>query len=348
MKRESTSIEAAYDRAWPPAEWRDVHVVLAVSGGADSVAMLRAALVAKQRAGGRGRLHVAHLNHGLRGAEATADARWVAELCRRLDVPLELGQADVAAAAAEQGDGWESAARSARYDFIRETAERLGARFVAVAHTADDQVETTVHRLIRGTGLAGMAGMPQSRPLSSTVSLVRPLLAVRRAEVRRYLHALGQDFREDSTNVDGRFTRNRLRHELLPLVRAEFNADVDEAILRLARQAGEAQQVISQLARRLTESNVETTYSCAENAPAECVRIAIGLLADEPELVVREICKAAWTNAGWPLQEMGFAQWQQLAELIVGGERGKSAIFPGGIRAERLADSLVLRSIREK
>ena len=134
----------------------------------------------KKEASGSGTLYVAHLNHALRGSDADADEAWLKALCQRWNVPLELGRANVSEIAVQHGDGLEAAARTARYDFLRQTAERLGARFVATAHTSDDQVETVLHRLVRGTGLAGLAGIPITRPISPSVTLVRPLLDVRR------------------------------------------------------------------------------------------------------------------------------------------------------------------------
>src|SRR6476646_5281935 len=156
--------------AWPCDQWQDAHVLLAVSGGADSVALLRAVLSLKDTCGGRGAVHVAHLNHALRGDAAAADQAWLDKLCRRLGVSLVVGRSDVRSRAAEQGDGLEAAAREARYEFLSSTAEQLGARFVATAHTADDQAETVLQRIVRGTGLAGLAGIPSSRRLSSSAT----------------------------------------------------------------------------------------------------------------------------------------------------------------------------------
>ena len=354
--QESEAFELAVEQAWPAAEWRDVHVVLAVSGGPDSVALLRAALAIKGRAGGRGRIHLAHLNHGLRGTAAAADQAWLAALCRPLGVPLEVAHTDVSALAAEQGDGWEAAARTARFDFLRDTAERLGARFVAVGHTADDQVETVLHRLIRGTGVAGLAGMPATRPLAPTVALVRPLLGVGRREVLAYLDAIGQGYCRDVTNDEPRFTRNRLRHQLLPLLRSDFNPDVDRAVLRLAKQAGELQQAIGRIADELVTRCVNFERAPAADvaskpnanaaaAPVAELRIDCRLLADQPPVVVREVCKAAWSRAGWPLQEMGFDQWQQIACLATGDAAVAPVNLPGGIRGQRLGTTLHLRLV---
>lgn len=334
------NLELAIVTAWPTPSWCDTHVVLGVSGGADSVAMLRAVVGLKARAGGSGRAIVAHLHHGLRGPAADEDQSWLENRCRRLDVPLEVGRADVAA----DGDGWEGAARAARYDFLRRTAERIGARFVAVAHTADDQAETVLHRLLRGTGLAGLAGIPRLRPLSPSVSLVRPLLEVRRTDVLQYLAAIGQDYRNDISNADSRWTRNRLRNELLPLLRDRYNPEVDQSLRRLARQAGEAQQLVAELAAKL----VESCLTIDSAAKPSIVRVNCRVLAGQMPLVAGEVCKAAWMRIGWPLQAMGFHEWQLLAEMVKGKPNAAAVNLPGNVRAWREEEELVLERCVEK
>jgi tRNA(Ile)-lysidine synthase len=325
MASRPDNLVSALTTAWPAEQWRDVHVVLAVSGGADSVAMLRLMADAKRRAGGAGRLIVAQLHHGIRPVESAADVAWLADLCQRLELPCEIGAADVPGLANRAGDGIEAAARAARYQFLRETAERFGARFVAVAHTADDQAETVLHRFLRGTGIGGLAGMPRSRPLSPAVQLVRPLLDVRRYQIEQYLAAIGQEFRTDATNADRRFTRNRLRHELLPLLRADFNPDVDAALTRLAEQAAEVQQLITPMAEALVERAIQIE--------PDRLRIDRRQLAAEPPPLVREACKLAWIAMGWPLQRMGFDEWQQLHSLITAEISGPLNL-PAGMRAE--------------
>ncbi len=313
-------------------EWCDSHVVLGVSGGPDSVAMLRAMFALKATIGGRGKLHIAHLNHGMRGEAADADESWLKALCVRLGLPLEAKRTDVAAVATEQGDGWEAAARTARYDFLRQAAERIGARFVATAHTADDQAETVLHRILRGTGIEGLAGMAKARPLSASVALVRPMLNVRRSEIVEYLATIGQDYRTDATNCDTRWTRNRLRHGLLPQLRERYNPQVDAAVTRLAAQAAEAQQLIAGLAAELARD-------CVVAIPTRA-RIDCGKLVGQPPIVVREVFRIAWSQTGWPEQSMGFDQWQQLAALA-GGLNSQVLNLPGNIRARR-DDSFVM------
>lgn len=327
------------EQAWLAEQWRGVHALLAVSGGADSVALLRAMSALKERHGGPGEVHVAHLHHGLRGAEADDDQNWVARLCQCLGVRLWTGRVEISESDAREG--WEAAARSARYQFLARTAEQVGARFVATAHTADDQVETVLHRVLRGTGFEGLAGIPPTRPLSPSVTLVRPMLSISRAEVVSYLVDLRQDFRTDSSNRTSLFTRNWLRNELLPMIRNKLNRDVDGALLRLSRQARDVQQALTIHVDRLIESYAELAQN-ADNGAAGGFSVVCRPLRGEPSLVIHELCKRVWQRLGWPLRDMGYDQWRQLADFVLAGE-GPVIMLPGAIRAEARDGVLVLR-----
>jgi tRNA(Ile)-lysidine synthase len=342
-------LETQFDTAWPAEGWRDSHVVLGVSGGADSVAMLRATLRLKAAVGGDGQLFVAHFNHGLRADEANADEAWLTDLCRELSVPLATGLLDDPSVLASQGDGLEAAARTARYDFLRRTAERLGARYVATAHTANDQAETVLHRILRGTGLAGLRGILPTRELSPSVVVVRPLLSVTRADVLEYLNALGQDYRSDSTNANLKWTRNRLRHELLPLLRQRFNTDVDNALVRLARHANEAQQVIEGRAEQLVSKYVSVHFAPEPGGSkgptttsASRIHIDCRPLITEPAVVIREVCRAAWVQANWPQQALTFDHWRQLAHLATDADSPAVVNLPGNVRAYKSDQILIL------
>jgi tRNA(Ile)-lysidine synthase len=316
-------LESQLAQAWPPADWAGVTVVVAVSGGGDSVALLRA-LVALKTDGG-GRIVAAHLNHQLR-PEADADEQFVVELCQKLGVPCEVERIAIEPLAVASGDGIEAAARSARYAFLKRAAERHGARFVATAHTADDQAETILHRIIRGTGVRGLSGMRRTRLLGHAV-LIRPLLDLRGEELRDYLDALQQPYRHDASNSNVRFTRNRLRHEVLPRLQKQFNVDVAGALLRLGALAGEAQAVIDAL--------VDAQYEqCVTVENSGAVRIDLHRLLEQPRYVVRELLMTTWQRQSWPMQAMGSVQWNELCELAVATQSPMRKTFPGGISAE--------------
>jgi len=329
--------EAALAASWPPADRLAVPVVLAVSGGADSVALLRGMVSLREQAGpatDQSALIVAHLNHGLRGADAEEDARFVADLAARLGLPVEIGRADTAALADAEGDGLEAAARQARYRFCLEVAQRHSARYVATGHTADDQAETILLRIVRGTGIRGLAGMPRARPLSPAVSLIRPLRGFRRRQVAEYRESLGQAFREDAGNQDPRFTRNRVRHGLLPLLAEQYNRRVDEALLRLGGLADEVRQVVDAEADRLRRQ-------CVRDDSSGGLLIDCAALSGESEYLIREFLIALWREQSWPRQAMGRREWQALADLARGPAEN-ALTLPGNILAKKEGNQLLL------
>jgi tRNA(Ile)-lysidine synthase len=323
--------------AWPPDVWRDVTVLVAVSGGADSVALFRGLTAVRQP--GPGRLIAAHFNHGLRGAESDADEAYVGNLADAFQVPFVVGHVQDEAAASSGSLSSEAGAREARYRFLRRAAQQVGARYVVTAHTADDQAETVLHRILRGTGVTGVAGIRRFRQFLPHVALVRPLLDFRRAEVTEYLRAIHQPFREDPTNADIRFTRNRIRHELLPQLARDYNDDVVTAITRLASLAGEVQTVVDDMVEELAER-------CVKHRPASAVVIDCEALRGSRRFIIRELLASAWRGQDWPLQAMGLQQWEELAELAVGtsGSNMQPSVkfFPGGVRAERRGGTLTL------
>ena len=322
--------------SWPPSAWQDVTVLLAVSGGADSVALLRGmAVLGLQGSGaqGLGRLVVAHYDHALR-EQAAADGAFVEDLGRKLSLATVCGRAAPGEVAAAARDGLENAARAARYAFLEQSAGELGARYVCTAHTADDQAETILHRIVRGTGLEGLAGMARLRPLGPAATLVRPLLAFRRAEVRDYLADLGQACREDETNDDLRFTRNRIRRDLLPRLAGEFNAGVTDALLRLGTIAADVQHVLKDEVERLAARAVKPWQ-------AGTVELDCRILSQARRHLVRELFADQWRRQGWPLVDMSFDHWNDLAELAQ-HDTSATRVLPGNIRAARRGDWVVL------
>jgi len=304
-------------------------VVAAVSGGADSVALLHA-LIAARDLGSPFPVILAHLNHQLRGAESDADEAFTAELHGRLvsaGVPaltLRLGRIDVAAQARAEGANLEATARRVRYHWLAEIAREAGARWVATGHTADDQAETVLHRLLRGTGLQGLRGVAAQRQLEPGIGVVRPLLRTKRSEIIAYLRRLNQPYREDSTNRDPAYTRNRIRLELLPYLAERYNPAVATALARLAEQADEVCQD--------EEAAAVSLLSAAELPHAGTMLVFDRTrLAAAPRRLTRAALRFAWAREGWPLDAMGYDAWDRLAGLVH-GEIGDLDL-PGSIHA---------------
>ncbi|MDB5342151.1 MAG: tilS [Schlesneria sp.] len=279
-------------------------ILIGVSGGADSVALLLGLVQVRDEY--TLSLTVGHLNHQLRGDASDADAEWVRLLCDRLQVPIEIG----ISANLPQNRGLEEAARDARHSFLDRTALALHCEVIATAHTADDQAETVLHHIFRGTGLSGVRGIPETRLTPSARRLVRPLLAIRRELIERYLAELGQDFRTDATNADTSLTRNWLRHTLLPDLRTQFGPQVDLSLNRLAEQAADVEQTLNILAEHLLNQAV---LDCQPNS----VRLNTRLFADQPLHLIRESFRLLWRRQQWPLQSMGFTEWNRVADVAL-------------------------------
>ncbi|MFC1933800.1 tRNA lysidine(34) synthetase TilS [Chloroflexota bacterium] len=214
-------------------------LLLAVSGGQDSVCLLR--ILVKLQEELDIELHVAHLNHQLRGTESEADARYVSQLAHQFSVPVTIEKRDVKAYQARQRISLEEAAREVRYTFLAEVARFIGADRVAVGHTTDDHIETILMHLIRGTGTRGLRGLQASsywQSSDSSLAIIRPLLRVSRQETADYCREHQLMPRIDTSNLSLLPLRNRIRHQLLPLLQS-YNPQVTEALLRTARIAGD-------------------------------------------------------------------------------------------------------------
>ncbi len=307
-------------------------MVVAVSGGADSVALLRT-LDAARDPRSPIPLVLAHLNHQLRGRESDDDEDFVVDLHTRLSAAghpcLSLCRArlDIAAQARAKRENLEALARRERYRWLAEVARSHGISWIATGHTANDQAETVLHRLLRGTGLRGLRGIAARRELEPGLTVVRPLLAATRTEILAYLQELSQPYRQDSTNDDRAYTRNRIRHELLPHLAARYNPAVVGVLARLAQQANDAY--------RIEEAAALTLLSEAELPRAgPLVIFDRARLRVAPRHQVREMFHAVWTREDWPLSGMDHAAWERLAGVVFDGS---SAVdLPGGLHARRL------------
>lgn len=308
---------------------RHARVLVAVSGGADSVALLRG--LCEFASEFSLELCVGHLNHRLRGTDSDDDATWVSDLATKLCLTCEVGT--VASDVLSPDDsGLEETARQLRYRFFDQTACKLNCPMVALAHTADDQVETILHRVLRGTGIAGLRGMQSMRQSEQGFRIVRPLLGIRRTQLEDYLRDRNQAFRTDVTNQDAAMTRNRLRHQVLPILRDQINPQVDTALLRLAQQASEVEDFLNQYVSRLVSQTL------LDQQP-DSFRIDVRGLLDQHRHVLREFFRHLWIRQAWRLQGMGAEQWNRLADVIA---TRQTIVMPGKIEVRFHSESLLV------
>lgn len=321
-------------------------VLVGVSGGTDSVALLTGlhrltASAEKSKVTGPPlEVIVAHVDHQLREDSAT-DAAWVRNLAEQLGLSCRIEAVNVADRMVRTGGSTEEAARNARYETLVRVAEEEGCAALAVAHHADDQAETILHHLVRGTSVTGLRGMRWARPMpcsgdalpGQNIQLIRPMLGIRRAELEAWLEEIGQNFRDDSTNTDDAFTRNRIRHELLPLLEQSFNPQIRKALTTLAGHAAEVSNLLSDLALPLVQDALVQSSECS-------LRISCPPLENQHPILIRETLLTVWRQANWPLQRMGHREWQKLCDLV---QRDSGAVsLPERIDARRRGQLLIL------
>jgi len=320
--------------SFPPEDWAPFPVVLAVSGGADSVA-LACAVASIANADAKKQLHIAHFQHGLRPEDAAAECELVQSLAMQNGVTFHTETGNTDTTAQQDGDGLEAAARKLRYVFLAKIAEKTAARYILTAHHCDDQVETVLHHFLRGTSLRGLAGMKRARQLGAA-TLLRPLLDFSKTEILDYLTAIRQPFCEDPSNKSTAHLRNRLRNEVLPFLEKTMGRDVKTAIRSLQRNAREATEMLEALTHPLLLNNVTRN--------GEEVLLKVEQLLDKPSYLVQEVIAELFRREGWPLQQMTREKWQRIAEMV--GKEMPAEDFPGGIAVRSDVHRLLFRRRR--
>lgn len=291
---------------------RDGLVLCALSGGKDSMALLHALHALREELGFS--LHAAHYNHRLRGEESQRDALFVEDYCRERGIPLTLGSGDVAEVARAAGRGIEETARDLRYAFLEDTAKHLGASRIATAHQAEDNLETLLLNLVRGTGLRGLGGIPPVRG-----AIVRPLLQTTREEIEAYLAAEGVPFVEDSSNEETVYRRNRLRHEVLPVLR-ELNPRLTESATAAIRSLREDEAYLEARALEVFRE----ALPAEEGLVLPTKRLSMLPAAIAPR-VIRRMLEGIEASAPTGAHITG------ILEVIRGGDPSASLRLPGGI-----------------
>lgn len=306
------------------------HVLVGVSGGADSVALLYALHHLRPRLSFS--LTAVHVHHGLRGAEADADAEFVSLLAWRLGVPCGVEKVDVAQRARREGISVEMAGRQARHEIFARVARAVGADRVATAHHADDQAETVLLRLLRGTGVQGLGGMAEKTELNG-VTYIRPMLEARHGQAVAFLRAHGLAWREDATNDDPTLLRNRVRRELLPFLEARFSPAVRSNLTRTADIVREDQAWLEQMV---------APWAQAARAPGQALRLRV--LNRMPAAARRRVLGAWLLEQGLPVERLDVALWERCEAWRVATTARLS--LPGGLLLVRSGGRLQVEQTR--
>lgn len=299
-------------------------VVLAgVSGGMDSITLLHILWTLRKER--RFTLQVVHFNHLIRGAQADADAGLVRELAGALGLPAIVERCDVPAFRAARGLSLEEAAREARYAFFERACRRTGAVRVALGHHADDQAETILLNLLRGAGPAGLKGIPPVRG-----PYIRPLLNVRRREIAAYCRRHRLPFREDASNREDTYTRNRIRLHLIPRLEREYNPRLVEALVHLGQICREEDAYLEEQAAGL--------YLVAEREPeagGPALELDIEALRTAPPPLRRRLLRRAWRKLTGSPADLSYVHVQALLEMLDNPAGGRTVVLPGRAKAVR-------------
>ncbi len=326
----------ANDMVAPNERW-----LLAVSGGMDSMAMLHALIMLKEHSGLPADLHVAHLNHQLRAEESEQDAEFVRLAAETLKTPISVETKDIESIAKKDGKSLETCARDERYHFLVKTAKEFHCHKIVTAHNADDQTETILYRILRGTGLRGLSGIPAKRRSSQEddcqIELIRPLLTTSRETIEQFVQMHQISFRNDSSNEETTFTRNRIRHSLLPLIKEQFNPNIFSAIQQLGNIAQWQNELLHSDIHQLINDVIITKTSYR-------IELSCDLLRKTALIQQAELLHEALKIIQQPLQHIGYKQIKTLLDLVNEPNVTKIIQLPDSLQAEFKNDILSLNN----
>ncbi len=317
--------------------------VVGVSGGPDSTLLLHAMQAVSARRGLSWSVQVAHLHHGMRGGEADADAEFVRALAEKLGLAMHLERTDIPRIVEDQGGSLEEVARQRRYEFLERVALKSGSECVAIGHHADDNAETILHRIVRGTGLKGLGGMSAIRAIrpGSRIRLVRPFLAHRRGVIEGLCRELGLETRSDASNLSTDFTRGRIRNLVMPMLRKSMNPGIADALLRLGEQARWLGEYLDDTAARAFDSLI-----VAED-PRRIVLNARALLGKQT-LTQAAVVRRAITQILGGEADLSFTHVEAVLRLASGRASGKELHLPGPLLVRKQYDRLEFRPLEDE
>jgi len=300
-------------------------ILVAVSGGPDSIALLQLLAGLGQK------LHVAHLNHMLRGRSSDKDAEFVKSFTRHLGIPLTIKRIDVKKHL-KKGDSVESGARRMRYEFFIKTAKKNRCNKIATAHTLDDQAETVLMRFIRGTGLLGLTGILPERTIDGC-QIIRPLLSVTKKEVLGFLRDNKIPYRKDTSNRSHKYTRNKIRLDLMPRLE-RYNPRLKRVLANMAENIGSDYNFIAEERKKLNK---------LIRKQKGALRLSIPELQQLPVSMRKEAWKESLELLGSGMKKVGYLHWKSFQTLITLKGRQRTVEFPGKIKATRTKQYIIIK-----
>lgn len=301
-------------------------VVVGISGGADSVCLLKVLKELEEELDLR--LTAVHVHHGLRGEEADGDQEYVRELCEKWDIVLKIFRVDIKALSLEQKVSLEEAGRVARYSIFNQVFEETGASCIAVAHQKEDQAETIMLHILRGTGLDGLCGMNMKQG-----SVIRPLLNSSREQILHFLDENKISFRVDSSNLASDYTRNRIRNVLFPMMQDMFRVNAATQLLRLSNLAREDRELLENVSEKAYDSVILNDF--------DDVEISLKDLKSFPVAIVKRIIRRAWEKINKNRKNLEQVHVDQILNLCQNSFTGKRTLLPQGFEARVSYDKLI-------
>lgn len=306
-------------------------VVVCVSGGPDSVALLHALLSLREEMGIV--LYLAHLNHKFRQEESDKDQAFVEQLAAKLNLPITAKRVDVPRLVKEKGVSAEEGGREARYEFFFEVARSVGSQKIALGHTKDDQAETVLMRILRGCGLLGLCGIPATREMEGTL-IIRPLIEVWRKEIDEFLEENGISFRHDSSNFQPIYFRNRIRSELLPLLEKKYNPNIKEGLANLAENSEVDYAFLEKVGKRKFRASSKVKKN------AEVV-VDLKRFNAFPKAIQRLIARQSIETLKGDLRRITYQHWKELDELISMRPAGSQVDLPRRVSVLKQGGKLI-------
>ena len=312
-------------------------LLVGVSGGPDSVVLLYLLMELKDKYNLQ--LYIVHLNHMLRGNESEEDARYVKRLAKKLKLPAFIGNKDVNKFAKVNKLSLEEAARIQRYDFYEQIADKLNIRKIALGHTADDNAETVIMRLLRGAGETGLTGIYPVRYIGN-LKVIRPLLNIYRVEIEAFLKEKKISVRTDSSNVDSKFLRNKVRLNLIPLLEKSYNQNVKQVLINTADILREENEYLEEIAEKFYSESIRKTVLGKSN---ENIQLDISKIRSYPLAIQRRVIRYGIKELTGSLRQITYLHCNEVLKLLKGNLAYGQIDLPNGLVVERMRRELVIR-----